>query len=125
ARASAAAIASARVRGLREVLGSVRRISVVLAADDLDDPDAALLADGDRLGARDQAAVDPDIERGAGGRVERDDRARPEPRGELGQAERDPAELDGELERYIVKQGVEGLRIEGVVVERFTHDLIP
>ena len=48
-----------------------------------------------------------------------------EPGRELGQAEPDPAELHGELERDVVEQGLERLGIEVVVFELFTHDLIP
>ena len=41
------------------------------------------------------------------------------------QVQPDPAELDGDLERHVVEQGLERLRVEAGVVDRFTHDLVP
>jgi hypothetical protein len=91
-------------------------MSGLLAAEQLDDADAALLADGDRLGAR-PAVVDPNVERRPGRGVERDDRARVRRSRRARTGSAGSAELDGELERDVVEQGLERLRIEGVVVE--------
>src|SRR6185503_11923546 len=66
---------------------SLSLMSRVLRAEQLDDADAGALADRDRLGARDQAVVDADVERGAGRFVEGDDRAGPEAGRELADVE--------------------------------------
>ncbi len=84
-----------------------------------------------RFRARDEPVVDPDVERRAGGLVERDDRPGAEAAGELGEVHAYAAELDGDLERHVVEQGLERLRVEarrrgqGVGFGGFAHDLLP
>src|SRR5262245_1972426 len=100
-------------------------MSSVLAGDALEDPDAAALADGDRLGARDQPAVDAHVERRAGDLVQGDDRSRAEASRELAQVHAGATELDRDVERHVMEQGFEPRGLEcigGIVV---THQRFP
>src|SRR5450755_4248664 len=96
---------------------------LVLSVDELDDANAAALADRDRFGACNEPAVDANVERRTGRFIERDDRAGSQAGRELGDVEASAAELDGHVERHVVKQCLEGLWVEVVFV--VAHDCVP